>query len=175
MASSNPWVEARVAEIESLCGARVDGWAAVEMAFREDPAQFVEPGVDCLQLLTLHAKLEYRTVAFSTYQDDHAFGLRLDAPVLPLDPGSWQGIYRFSDNTSLPTGLLERVSVGRSERGNIREITLTLGGEDLVLLAAEVYEDHDGSLFVCLDDASVLAFRSRQSIAALNWRGPRPF
>ncbi|MFE3782629.1 hypothetical protein ACFXPA_31130 [Amycolatopsis sp. NPDC059090] len=157
------WVVERAQDFDSLRGRRIESWAGVKMALREDGPdggpQFADPAVPCLQLWGMQAHLDDgRTLSVLTYQDDDLFGLwpqRRPDPRLE-NRERWDGIYRWTALNELPTGLVEDVVVF-AEEGVLAEVDLRVGGRPLVLVAGELIEDWTRLVFNRLDE-SVLVF-----------------
>jgi hypothetical protein len=165
-------VAERSRDFASLRGRRVESWVGVEMALRESVAggrpQFHDPEVPCLQLWGLQAFLDDGGVlSVSIYQDDDLFGLwpRPRPEVRFQDQGQWDGIYRWTALTELPTGQVEHVAAFVDE-GVLAEVSLRIGGQPLLLVAGELEETPEGGLLFHRLDESVLVFTDTDTAAA---------
>ncbi|MFE3177725.1 hypothetical protein ACFXI3_39305 [Amycolatopsis sp. NPDC059235] len=172
------WVVERAQDFDSLRGRRIESWAGVKMALREDGPdggpQFADPAVPCLQLWGMQAHLDDgRTLSVLTYQDDDLFGLwpqRRPDPRLE-NRERWDGIYRWTALNELPTGLVEDVVVF-AEEGVLAEVDLRVGGRPLVLVAGELIEDWTRLVFNRLDE-SVLVFTDPAAAERVEWSTPQ--
>jgi hypothetical protein len=137
------------------------------------PARFSHPDWPFRQFLALNAWFSGgASSAFSTQQDDDAFGLFIgDGP----DPGGESdGIFRSVVATDLPIGHIEEVSVFVDEsRPIVAEIELRLGQRSMRLVAGEVYEGIGGAMSVTWLDESVLAFADATAVDRVAWTNER--
>ncbi|WP_134662951.1 MULTISPECIES: hypothetical protein [unclassified Amycolatopsis] len=172
------WLVERAQDFDSLRGRSIESWAGVEMALWEegpdgDP-QFTDPSVPCLQLWGAQAHLDDgRALMIGTYQDDDLFGLW---PHRRADPRFanrelWDGIYRWTALSELPTGPVEDVVVF-AEGGVLAEVGLRVGGRPLVLVAGELVE-YAARLRFCRFDESVLVFTDPDAAERVGWSTPR--
>ncbi|MFI5613584.1 hypothetical protein [Amycolatopsis sp. NPDC051903] len=171
------WLLDTARAFTSLRGRRVESWTGVEMAFREDPPRFTDPGVHCLQLLGLRAQMDSgRVLTITTYQydspDDLLFGLRPNPDYDVSDDGSHRGSYRWRALTELPTGRVDDVATFRDE-GVLAEIRLQIEGQPLLLIAGEFDETPEGGLLLHPLDDSVLAFTEPGAAERAPWTTPR--
>ena len=171
------WLEQQVVEFRRLAGRRVSGWRATEMALREcgrsGAPEFEDPACPFLQLTVLHLCLDDGSlVCLGTYQDDDFWGLSISVAETPLAVGL-DGIYRTRELDDLATGAVTDVVVRMGGLGNIQSVEMRFeGASPVVLIAGEVYEEHDDSLRICLDDESVLLFRSPMDVELVDWSRP---
>ncbi|KFU77144.1 hypothetical protein SAMN04489729_7766 [Amycolatopsis lurida] len=161
----------------ALGGKRVDRWAGVELALREDAAgtgpHFADPDVPCLQLYWLQTWLDDGTaVEIGTYQDDDGFGLHGHSSDKAYDDGRWNGIYRWRSFPELPTGWIDRVTVF-PERHFLAEVHFRIGARPLALVAGELEETHEGGLIFQRLDESVLAFTDLVAFERVPWNTAR--
>lgn len=148
------------------------------MALREEGPdggpQFTDPAVPCLQLWGMQACLDDgRALRILTYQDDDLFGLwphRRPDPRLENRAG-WDGIYRWTALSELPTGPVADVAVF-AEEGVLAEVDLRVGGRPLVLVAGELIEDWTRVVFSRLDE-SVLVFTDPAAAERVEWSTPQ--
>lgn len=143
--ATDAWLTQQQAGLEALTGLTVSAWGGVEMALREespDGPLFTDPDVRFLQLswLRLIADAGERTIGI--YQDNDWFGLRLEDVGLPT-PDDCHGIFRWR-TLDLATGHIDAVRVAFDE-GTLARVTLTIDGQDLLLVAGEVYETWGGT------------------------------
>ncbi|MEW4569841.1 hypothetical protein AB1L88_18405, partial [Tautonia sp. JC769] len=158
----NLWVAGQVEAFRLLAGKAVARWVGVEMAIRErGPSglpQFEDASIPFLQLLDLYAEFGDAVVRVGTYQNDDAWGLRLDGvrtiPDWPTEEGS---ISRIRHLAELPAGLIMGVDSVLDASGDLVELTLRLAAGSLVIRAGEVYEEPGGEFCVVHPDESVLA------------------
>ena len=68
----------------------------------------------------------------------------------------------------LPLGIVDAAEV-RFDEGTLAEVTLTIVGAPLLFVAAEFYENNDGTLHLNRCDESVLVFTNLADAAALTW------
>ncbi|WP_181771018.1 hypothetical protein [Amycolatopsis pittospori] len=171
------WVAEPSSRFTALVGERIEAWAGVEMALRENVAgngpQFTDPDVPCLQLLELQARVGTDTsLSVGTYQNNDLFGLYCRPASEFRDAEHWDGIYRWRSLPELPTGLVERVAVF-SDEDVLAEAHLRIGGRPLVLLAGELEEHYTGELIFQRLDESVLAFLDPAAADRLPWNTSR--
>ncbi|WP_406632741.1 hypothetical protein [Amycolatopsis sp. WGS_07] len=172
------WMVERAQDFGSLRGRRIESWAGVEMALWEHGPdggpQFTEPAVECLQLWGMQAYLDDgRALWIGTYQDDDLFGLwpqRRPDPRLE-NPEMWDGIYRWTALSELPTGPVEDVVVF-AEEGVLAEVELRVGGRPLVLVAGEFVECGRMLSLNRLDE-SVLVFTDPAAAERVEWSTPQ--
>lgn len=173
-ARARAWVDLRDLELQSLSGHALQEWRGLRMALRERGPdglpQFDDPEVPFLQLDSLFLKVSgYGWIKVVSYQDDDDCCLlaqRLaEAPSLRED-----GIFRPDGLRVAPLGAIERVSTTRSTCGNIDSLEFLIDGALVILVAAEAYEDHDGSLHFVRGDESIFLFTDRQALDSLRWR-----
>src|SRR5262245_60493569 len=114
--------------------------------------QFEDAALPLLQLQVLFVELANGVaVQIITYQDNDEWGLCSNEadPHFQADAG---GIFRHRELRELPRGKVADVNIGLNERDNISRVELLLvGGERVLLVAGEVYEETDGSLRVVRD------------------------
>jgi len=150
--------------ILSLDGQFIDQWFGVEMAFSEteDPKQnplvWKDPSIPFQQFFEIGVMIGGNWHVFYTEQNDDEWGLGIfnREPIIDMDEGKEDGIYRNSELTELPTGRIEEVELEFSDVGNIRAISFDLSSARVKLIAGEVYEDSIGSFSVKFMDESVL-------------------
>jgi len=163
------WLSDQREAFEALVGCSIDAWRGVEIALRENTPtgpRFEDPEIACLQLRRLDATVrldEHRTI--DTYQDGDEWGLRITETRTPA--GQCDGIYR-ERVLDLPLGIVDAAEV-RFDEGTLAEVTLTIVGAPLLFVAAEFYENNDGTLHLNRCDESVLVFTNLADAAALTW------
>ncbi len=164
-------------DFTALRGERIEAWAGVEMALREDVTgtgpHFADPDVPCLQLYSLQAWLDDGgAVDIGTYQDNEGFGLCSRSSTRSHDDGRWGGLYRWRSFPELPVGLVEHVAVFHEE-DILAEAHFRIGTQPLVLLAGELEETHGGGLIFQRLDESVLAFTDPGAVDHSPWNTAR--
>ncbi|WP_280443422.1 hypothetical protein [Nocardia brasiliensis] len=176
------WLAERSRKFALLRGKRVESWAGVEMAFREDVAgigpQFEDPEVPCLQLWGLLASLDDgSTFTVSSYQDGVNFGLCSDQKHTHeklQDEGLWDGIYRLRRLTELPTGRVDQVTVYVDAVDSVlAEVHLQIGQRPILLVAGELDETWGGELVFSRLDESVLVFNDLAAVEQTPWSTSR--
>jgi len=158
-------------EILNLKGAVIDEWLICEMALFEDGdlgyPEFEHPDCPFIQAQVIQMRLSNgRFVGVSTYQDNDIFGILVEQspqPRLVYEPFvDDKSIYRFSNVSKLPLGLIEDVSVARDKEHNVTEILLSISSQKVTLKAGEVYEEDNNRYQIKECDESVLLFRQEQ-------------
>ncbi|MEV6923295.1 hypothetical protein AB0M46_02115 [Dactylosporangium sp. NPDC051485] len=164
------WVQRQASAFLALQGHVLGSWQGIEMAVRgaDTHVEFGGPDVPCLQLLTLRMTLANDSpVVVTTYQDNDAFGLAIGTS------GNWPAEepgagYRMRDLPELPTGQVQEVSA-YLDGDLLAEVTLRVGGQELLLAAGEADEDHSGRLVWHRLDESVLVFTRPGDVEAMSW------
>lgn len=174
----SPFVLRQRQAINALRGLEAAAWIGVEMAVRDDPTgtpQFADPDVKCLQFFTLDLRTPAgQTVRWSTYQNDDLWGLQLTADSFDPDLSRVSDGYRRREVRELPVGPIGAVELfADAESGDVLEVHLTVGQTPLLLMAAELYEEWDGSITYVRGDESVLVFTDPVAANAVQWRPPR--
>ena len=167
------WVRREASTFLALKGQVVASWQGNEMAVRDDPPQFGGPDVPCLQLdplrMTFDTGMSLRVLA---YQGDQAWSLGC------ADGGGWQdedlgwSIFRRRSLPELPTGRIDEVAA-YLDGDTLAEVTLRVGGHDLLIMAGEAGEERSGELSWHRGDESVLVFTEPGKADAMLWIPPR--
>lgn len=152
--------------IETLTGRVVTRWSGTEMALAEGRENrrvcWEDSTVPFLQFTNLDLQFDTGQVLrlLSQIGDGSSHhGLYLEElEELPAvrasdDPMS---IFRDRTLTELPLGEIRIVELRRDGPNAIVEMRLALSGSEIRLVAAEVYEEHDGSLRIVERDESIL-------------------
>lgn len=175
---------ARAREFADLRGRRVESWAGVEWALREDvpgsEPQFQDPAVPCLQLWGLQAVLDGGELfSVCTYDHDTLCGLwrnrHAEFEAKLQNAGMWgepgHGT-RWRALGELPVGPVEQVTA-YADHDVLAEVSLTVGGRPLLLVAGELYETWADELEFHRLDESVLAFTDPRAADEVSWDWPR--
>lgn len=126
------------------------------------PIRWEDPSIPFLQFTWLDLQLDTGQVLrlISQMEDGsghHGFYLEETDELAELrvvdDPSS---IFRDRTLTELPLGEIEIVELRMDGPNAIVEMRLALSGAKLRLVAAEVYEEHDGSVRIVEHDESIL-------------------
>ena len=133
-----------------------------------DPV-FEDLEVPFRQFTTLYARtLDLGWVTFETCEDDGDWGLLAErlsgSPVLVED-----GIFRPGDLTGLTRGTIEQVSVVRSASDQIDSVSFRFASSEIILVAAEAYEDSEGTLSFVRGDESIFVFTSKEDLESVRW------
>lgn len=170
------WLREQADQLEALAGRDVAGWRGVEMAIiggghAGSRAVFTDPRAPFMQFYFLEISLDSGgRHLIETYQDDDGFGLWLT----DRRPG-WEGHEGIFRTTvpDLPTGPIEAAQVTR-EADLLAEVTLTIAGQELLVIAGETRENWDGGFDLCRFDESVLVFTDIAAADRPDWRPLRP-
>ena len=163
------WTEQQVARLKSLRGLFISKWGGMEAAVREvglnGLPQWYDRSVQALQLTWLEIILSDGTVSLiSTYQNDDLFGLGVNDELLAYtiqygarSPSSNpNSIHRYRELPELPVGEISEVDLTLNEYGDIADIRMRIKHHEVILLAAEVSEEWDGSLRIRTMDGCIL-------------------
>ena len=156
----NPFMQSIVERFEALRDAEISGWSGVEMALsegREDGEIWEDPSVPCLQLLFIDvAHADGTRSKITTVQLDDIWGLCVDNPSKGMESDAhWDGIYRKSALSCLPSGRVKNVDVEILD-GVIAGVGFLIGESHVQIFAGEVYEECDGNFRIVKLDESVL-------------------
>ncbi|WP_157887685.1 hypothetical protein [Frondihabitans sp. PAMC 28766] len=171
------WLGEQIGAFEALRGHRVTKWQGSEWALRfddesDEPAQFDDPEVPCVQAIELIAVVEGQDpVCFWAPQDDEGFGLGIERRHWTRRHSG--GALRSRESLPLPTGIVERVEV-RVEHSCISEVAMQVGGVDILLVAGEVGDAWGELLQWHRFDEQVLAFPNASDADQIDWVPPRP-
>ncbi|GAB5520216.1 MAG: hypothetical protein RhofKO_24670 [Rhodothermales bacterium] len=176
------WSNLMVQDICSLRGSYVDKWIGAETAIIEgnetEPSQFVHSDVPCIQVGALYLRFREREpMKFTTYQDDDIWGIRISRVENndELVPRSASGHLPFRTRhlPDLPAGHLQDVTVtSDGSSGVIAEVVLNIEGQDILLVAGEIYEMWDGGVEFARLDESILLFPDPKAAQLIEWRNP---
>ncbi len=170
------WRLEQIRAAEALTGLEIRGWHGVEMAIRDEGADglpvFEEEGVDCIQFLRLEIETTDGTLRVGTDMADD-WMLTIEGAD-QVDPFGLHGIYRARRAMDLPVGVVDRVTLRTTVPSEeLAEVVLSIGGRDVILVAAEITENWDSPLLFAWPDESVLLFTDRAAVEAANWTGSR--
>ena len=156
----------KLVSIQSLAGRAVTWWQGGEMALAEahhdHEVRWEDPGIPFLQFTDLVLRFEDgKPLRLCSQIEDGSglHGLHLvelnEVPELRTanEPLS---IFRERPLPELPLGEIEIVQLRHEGPSAIVEVRLLLSGGELRLIAAEVHEEHDGSLTIVEPDESIL-------------------
>jgi hypothetical protein len=130
--------------------------------------EFGGPDIPCLQLLTLRMTLDTdSTLVVTTYQDSDAFGLAIGTSSNALIEEQGTG-YRSRTLPELPTGQIEEMTV-YLDVDLLAEVTVRVGGQELLLIAGEADEDQADRLVWHRLGESVLVFTQPSHAGAMSW------
>jgi hypothetical protein len=163
------WLARQRDAVEALAGLTVVAWDGVELALKDESPngpQFTDPHVRFLQLAWLNLSAGSVEHAFSTYQDDDYFGLRVGSARRASADDCW-GIFRWR-TLDLPTGRIDTVDV-LIEKDVLARVVLTIEGHDLLLVAGEAHATWSGGIEVHRLDESVLVFPHPSDAEAIRW------
>jgi len=171
------WVRQKREAFEAVEGRHVKGWSGVEMALRlEGPdghPVFDDPSVHCLHVMVLLADLDHgEAIEVLTYQNDCEWGLQ--ARAAKAERAVWDGIFRWRAFDDLPLGAVSNIRLRHSDRGDIGEVLLQVDGQEVLLVAGEIYETPGERLEYHAADESVLVFTDLAAADAITWSGARP-
>ncbi|MBI1323089.1 hypothetical protein GC170_07865 [bacterium] len=107
-------------------------------------------------------------VFFDTFLDDDPWGIYAGR-VASIPEYVNEGIYREDDLDDLPTGKIDKVEVCVTDRGNIDRIMLSVKGWRIWLVAAEAYEQMDGSLKLMDWDEQLFLFTDEEALSSIRW------
>lgn len=165
------WMRRQINEFLALQDQVIRSWSGVEMAGRGGDGlapEFAGQDVPCIHLLALHPWADTgETVTIATYQDDDLFGLTIQPSAGPDGDDLGHG-YRLRALPELPTGLVRKVSI-YLDGDVLAEVSLRVGRRNLLLVAGEAEEDHDGRLVWHRLDESVLAFTAPNVVGQMPW------
>jgi hypothetical protein len=178
------WLATNIAQALALAGRTVLRWSGPEWSIvdSDDPRdnEFVPPDADRLPFHCLQAHLADGGAEISIYQDDYLFGLCFEPKIGRELEEYGTDHFRLHREADLPTGLIERVEVvlddsirseGQEDDAVLSEVTLTIGGRSVLLIAAEPY---DGDQEWHLYDEMVVVLRDPSAADRLDWVGHRP-
>ena len=168
------WTKLRAREIQSLEGKTVLDWFAGLWPLRfgesDELPQYHDPLIPVIQtnfILLLVEGLDW--IQILTHQDDDVFGLF--AQKHSAGPAKYKDYPDRTDNLrQLPRDKIHSVSLSFSEIGNIEKITLEFESGPVILVAAEAWEQLDGSLAFLLGDESVCLLTSEEDFQSIDWR-----
>jgi hypothetical protein len=156
----------KIVPVSTLEGCVVTSWQGREMALAGDedrlPIRWEDPSTPFLQFIWLDLQLDTGQVLRLISQMDHGTGHHgfyleeiAELPELRVsdDPSS---VFRDRALTELPLGEVEIVGLLMDGPSATVEMRLALSGAELRLVAAEVYEEHDGSVRIVEHDESIL-------------------
>ena len=179
MASIDPaWARAQDALWRDLLGSEITRWVGTDYSIgSDDEPEFLDDSSPFRQLSQLHAELSHGTVLrLWNYQNDEVFGVGLQwgDGTLPYTD-AWS---READLRALPVGIVERLELHvddsiRSE-GDTIEVQLTIGGRELLVVAAEVVETRTGPTYAWGDE-SFFTFTDPAAAAEVEWISPRRY
>lgn len=127
----------------------------------ESPVLWVHPDVPFWQFTELDFELKSGRVCRLLSQIDDGtgpYGLLLFELEKIQEPANAEdgSIFRTRELSGLPTGLAKFDVLRQSASGAVIEVALAIGSDVVRLLAAEIHEQHDGSLHIHEEDESIL-------------------
>ena len=165
--------------LTELAGQEIDEVWVDEMGLygpEEDPC-FTHPELKLVQAWVLDLRLRSGDIVrFETYQTEIDFALRarrvpFEDRLQPDDDPS-RTLFRIRPMPEFPSGGIGAVRWVDDEEGNIQEISLDVGGHEVIMRAGEVYEDLGGGIKVSDADESVLVFLDRQDYESTVFNEP---
>ncbi|HEY0473021.1 MAG TPA: hypothetical protein VGD34_15215 [Kribbella sp.] len=182
-AESTGWLAANIARALALTGRNVLGWTGVEepveLADELTGTQFAGPGAERVPFAWLRARLDEGEAGISIYQDDAHFGIRFE-PRCPFTLEAFsKGEFRLHPEAPLPVGFIHATEVvidssvrttGAGEEAVLTEVTLHIGDESVLLIAAGAYGPDEWHIY----DESLVVLRDAAAADRLEWFPQRP-
>lgn len=169
------WLQLRERECRSLKDQHILKWHVWRIALREEgqdgQPQFDDPTMPFKQCTRVYIHtLELGWVFFQTMldYDGEDWGIYAERIVsIPEDYS--EGIYRADDLADFSTGRIDAIRIDRSDYENIEMITISVEGKQIWFVAAEAYEQFDGSLKLTRCDERIFLFTDEESLASISW------
>lgn len=143
-------------------------WGA-EMALREAGPIWSDPTLPLLQCTDLYfGLLDRRVIRLRSFFNERAGAeLLLEESAKPkLEQGFPGSVYRTRELTELPRGRLLSLTIGRAPDGSAESWRFQLGSTEVLVLAGEVEEQHQGYR-LSIPDESLLIFSPPERINQL--------
>lgn len=167
------WISLHIRRCRSLADDQVLGWYAWRMALRENgpdgQPQFDDPSMPFIQCTRVFVRtLKVGWVFFDTELDDDTWGIYADRVASMPEYGN-EGIFSEGPLDNLPKGKIDAVEVRLSPFENIERVMLSVEGKRIWLIAADAYEQFDGSLKLMERDEQIFLFTDEKALSTIQW------